>query len=121
VLTTEESALRHVALLVARGAPTLEVFAAAAEQVARIFDRPWVGIMRYDSADSFVVLATWGEHPFPVGSRWPLDGPSTFEAVLRTGRPAAVSDYTGLPGTVAGAAREAGIVGGFGAPIFVDG
>ena len=98
-----------------------DVFAAAAEQVARIFARPWVGVMRYDGTDSFVVLATWGEHPFPVGSRWPLDGPSTFEAVLRTGRPAAVSDYTGLLGTVAEAAREAGVVGGFGAPIVVDG
>jgi GAF domain-containing protein len=120
VLTTEEAALRHVSLLVARGAPMPEIFTAAAEQVARIFGRPWVGVMRYDSADSFVVLATWGQHPFPVGSRWPLDGPSTFEAVLRTGRPAAVPDYTGLPGTVADSARKAGIVGGFGAPIVVD-
>jgi GAF domain-containing protein len=121
VLTTEEAALRHVAMLVARGAPTPEIFDAVAEQVARIFGRPWVGVMRYDSAESFVVIATWGEHPFSVGTRWPLDGPSTFEAVLRTGRPAAIADYTGLPGTVAEAAQDAGIVGGIGAPILVDG
>jgi GAF domain-containing protein len=121
VLTTEEAALRHVVLLVARGAPTTDVFVAVAEQVARIFGERWVGVMRYDSVDSFVVLATHGEHPFAVGSRWPLDGPSTFEAVLRTGRPASVPDYTGLSGTVADSAREAGIVGGFGAPIVVDG
>src|SRR5262249_5387692 len=120
VLTTEEAALRHVAMLVARGAPTSEIFDAVAEGVARIFGRPWVGVMRYDSAESFVVVATWGEHPFPVGSRWPLDGPSPYEAVLRTGRPAVV-DYTGLPGTVAQAAREAGIVGAIAAPIVVDG
>jgi hypothetical protein len=111
VLTTEEAALRHVAMLVAGGAPTPEIFDAVAEQVARIFGRPWVGVMRYDSAESFVVVATWGEHPFAVGSRWPLDGPSTFEAVLRTGLPAAIPDYTGLPGTVAQAARQAGIAG----------
>jgi signal transduction histidine kinase len=121
VLTTEEAALRHVAMLVARGAPTPEIFDAVAEQVARIFGRPCVGVMRYDSAESFVVIATWGEHPFSVGSRWPLDGPSTFEAVLRTGRPEAVRDYTGLPGTVAQTARAAGIIGGIGAPIVVDG
>jgi GAF domain-containing protein len=121
VLTTEEAALRHVAMLVARGAPTSKIFEAVTEQVARIFGRPWVGVMRYDSAESFVVVASWGEHPFPVGSRWPLDGPSTFEAVLRTGLPAAIRDYEGLPGTVAQAARRAGIVGGFGAPILVDG
>jgi hypothetical protein len=101
VLTTEEGALRHVAMLVARGAPTPEIFEAAAEQVARILGRPWVGVMQYDSAESAVVIATWGEHPFPVGSRWPLDGPSTLEAVLRTGRPAAIPDYTGLSGAVA--------------------
>jgi len=108
-------------MLVARGAPTQEIFDAVAEQVARIFGRPWVGVMRYESAEWFVVVATRGEHPFSVGSRWPLDGPSTFEAVLRTGRPAAIPDYSGLAGTVAQAARRAGIVGGIGAPIVVDG
>jgi GAF domain-containing protein len=121
VLTTEEAALRHVALLVARGAPTAEIFDAVAEQVARLLGRPWVGVMRYDSADSFVVVATSGEHPFAVRSRWPLDGPSPYEAVLRTGRPAAVSDYTGLPGTVARAAQNAGIAGTVAAPIVVGG
>jgi GAF domain-containing protein len=121
VLATEDAALRHVAMLVARGAPRQEIFAAAAEQVARTFSRPWVGVMQYDSAASAVVVATWGDHPFPVGTRWPLDGPSTLETVLRTGRPAAVPDYTGLAGTVAEASRQAGIVGGIGAPIVVDG
>jgi hypothetical protein len=115
VLATEEAALRHVAMLVARGAPTPEIFDAVAEKVAGIFGRPSVGVMRYDSAETFVVVATSGEHPFSVGSRWPLDGPSVFEAVLRTGRPAAVSGYAGLPGTVAHAAQQAGIVGGVGA------
>src|SRR5262249_38995373 len=108
-------------MLVARGAPMPEIFDAAAEQVARIFHRPWAGVMRYDSADSFVVVAASGAHPFAVGSRWPLDGRSVCEAVLRTGRPAAILDYTGLPGAVAQNARAAGIVGGIGAPIVVDG
>src|SRR5262249_2547604 len=66
-------------------------------------------------------VATWGEHPFSVGSRWLLDGPSTYEAVLRTGRPAAITDYTGVPGSVARADRAAEIDGGIGAPIVVDG
>jgi GAF domain-containing protein len=79
VATTEEAALRHVALLVARGAPAPEIFAAVAEQVAGMLGLPWACVMRYDSDDSFVVLASWGEHPFPVGSRRPLDGPNMFE------------------------------------------
>ena len=120
-LANEQAALRRVATLVAKGVAPDEVFAAVAEEVAVLFDRPWVGVMRYDSDASFSVVATWGEHPFPPGSRWPLDGPSTPESVLRTGRPARISDYTGLPGTVAEASRNAGIVGGIGAPIIVEG
>src|SRR5262249_59772992 len=37
------------------------------------------------------------------------------------GRPEAVADYRGPPGTVAQAGRAAGIVGGIAAPIVVDG
>jgi len=120
-LADEQAAQRRVATLVAQAVDHGEIFGAVAEEVAGLFDLPWVGIMRYDSGDSFRVLATWGDHPFRAGSRWPLDGPSTFEMVLRTGRAARIEDYTGLSGTVAEAARKAGIVGGIGAPIVVEG
>ena len=120
-LAEEQAALRRVATLVAEGGAPDEIFFAVAEEVARIFGLQWVGIMRYEPGDSFTVVATWGDHPFPVGSRWPLDGPSTFESVFRTGRPARIADYADLPGTVAEAARSAGLVGGIGAPIVVDG
>jgi len=79
---------------VARGAPTTEIFDAVAEQVALIFGSPWVGVVRYESAETFVVAATWGEHPLSVGSRRPLDDPSAFEA---------------------------GVAGAIAAPILVDG
>jgi signal transduction histidine kinase len=121
LLADEQAALRRVATLVAETAPADEIFTAVARAVAHLFNLPWVGVMHYDSDESFTVVATWGEHPFPAGSRWPLDGPSTFELVLRTGRAARLTDYAGLPGTVAAAARRAGIVGGIGAPIVVDG
>jgi signal transduction histidine kinase/uncharacterized protein YoaH (UPF0181 family) len=120
-LAEEQAALRRVATLVAQAVAPGEIFTAVAEEVARLFDLPWVGVMRYEAGDSFTVVATWGDHPFPPGSRWPLDGPSTFESVLRTGRASRLEDYTGLPGTVAEAARKAGIVGGIGAPIVVEG
>ena len=116
----EQAALRRVATLVAGGASPEDLFAAVVAEVGAIFDWPWVGLMRYEADDSFVVVATWGNHPFPVGSRWPLDGPSTFESVRRTGQPARIADYEGLPGTVAEAARAGGIVGGVGAPIVVN-
>jgi signal transduction histidine kinase len=120
-LGEEQAALRHVATLVAQAVAPGEIFTAVAAEVGRLFDLPWVGVMRYDSTDSFTVLATWGDHPFPPGSRWPLDGPSTFESVLRSGRASRFEDYNGVAGTVAQAARKSGILGGIGAPIVVGG
>jgi signal transduction histidine kinase len=116
-----QAALRRVATLVAQDARPRQTFNAVAEEVAQLFDLPWVGVMRYDPDDHFTVVATWGDHPFPAGSRWPLDGPSTFEIVRRTESAARLDDYTGLTGTVAEAARGAGIIGGIGAPIVVEG
>ena len=116
-----QAALRRVATLVAQDVRPAQTFEMVAEEVGRLFDLPWVGVMRYEADDHFTVVATWGAHPFASGSRWPLDGPSTFELVRRTGRAARFDDYTGLPGTVAEAARSAGIVGGIGAPIVVEG
>ena len=129
----EQAALRRIATLVARAAATAEIFDAVAEEVARLFGFAWVGIMRYDSDELFTVVAqrrgdasgspdTWGDlHPFPVGSRWPLDGAGITETVFRTGRTARIAAYAEVPGTAAEAARKAGIVGGVGAPIVVDG
>src|SRR5918999_3558619 len=120
-LAAEHAAWRRVATLVAQAFTPGEIFTAVAEEVGRLFDLPWVGVMRYDSDDSFTVIAGWGDHPFPPGTRWPLDGPSTFETVLRTGRASRIESYAGLPGTVAEAARTAGIAGVIGAPIVVKG
>ena len=119
-LADQQAALRRVATLVAQDVGPAQILTAVAEEVGRLFDLPWVGVMRYDPDDSFTVVSTWGDHPFPAGSRWPLDGPSTFESVWRTGLPARISDYSDLPGTVAEAARGSGIVGGVGAPIVVE-
>src|SRR4029077_14928667 len=62
-----------------------------------------------------------GDHPFPVGSRWTLDGPSIMASVLESGRPARIDDYESLPGTIAEVARGAGFRSAIGAPIVVDG
>jgi signal transduction histidine kinase len=120
-LADEQASLRRVATLIARRVPPDEIFAAVATEVAQLFDLPWVGVMRYDADDSFTVVATWGPHPFSAGSRWPMDGPSHFESVCRTGLPGRIEDYAALPGTVAAHARASGIVGGIGAPIVVEG
>jgi signal transduction histidine kinase len=123
-LVEEQSALRRVATLVARGASSTEVFAAVAEEVAQVMHLPNTAVCRYDDGGAVMtVLAVWGDHPdtFNPGSRWPLDGPSMSAEVLRTGRPARVEDYADLPGSLAAEAREHGFSRVAGAPIIVGG
>src|SRR4051794_12593204 len=122
-LAEEQAALRRVATLVARGASSREVFEAVAREVAEVLQLANAAVCRYDDEGTMTVIAVWGDHPdvFSPGSRWPLEGPSMSAEVLRTGRPVRVEDYTDLPGSLAGAAREGGFNRVAGAPIIVDG
>jgi signal transduction histidine kinase/uncharacterized protein YoaH (UPF0181 family) len=123
-LAEEQAALRRVATLVARGASSTEVFAAVAQEVARVMHLRNAAVCRYDDdGAAMTVLAVSGDRPdtFGPGSRWPLDGPSMSAEVLRTGRPVRVEGYTDLPGSLAAAAREHGFDRVAGAPIIVDG
>jgi signal transduction histidine kinase len=122
-LVEEQAALRRVATLVASGAPPAEVFSAVAREVSLVMRLPAVGVFRYDSDGMTTVIATWSDRPYVLqpGTRWPLDGQSMVAQVYRTGRPARVEDYAGLPGALAARARESGLNATAGAPIIVNG
>ena len=122
-LVEEQAALRRVAMLVASGAPSAEVFSAVAREVAQVMDLPAVGVFRFDSDDLMTVVAASSDrqYVFQPGTRWPVDGQTTVAKVKRTGRPARVEDYTDVPGALAARAREAGLDSTAGAPIVVDG
>jgi len=120
-LAEEQAALRRVATLVAAAAPPNEIFAAVAEEVARILGLARIEMVRYEPDGTGTVLGASGDHPFPTGSRWTLDGESIMASVLRTGRPARIDDYSDLPGKIAEVARGAGFRSAIGAPIVVDG
>jgi signal transduction histidine kinase len=122
-LAEEQAALRRVAMLVASGAPSAEVFSTVAQEVAQVMHLPMVGVYRYDSDGLMTVIATWSDRPHVLqpGTRWPLDGQSMVAQVQRTGRPARVEDYTDLPGALAAGARESGLNATAGAPIIVNG
>jgi PAS domain S-box-containing protein len=119
-LAAEQAALRRVATLVAREATPAEVFAALAEEVARLLEVPLIETVRYEPDGTATVIGAWGENPFPVGSNWTLDGPSITASVLQTGRPARIDDYTDLSGTIADVARKAGFCSAVGVPIIVS-
>jgi GAF domain-containing protein len=120
-LADEQAALRRVATLVARAAAPGEIFAAVAEEVSGLLGLARIEVARFDSDGEGVVIAALGDHPFTVGSRWPLEGPSIMASVFQTGRVARIDDYVGLPGRIAEIARDAGFVSAIGAPIRVGG
>jgi signal transduction histidine kinase/uncharacterized protein YoaH (UPF0181 family) len=122
-LAEEQAALRRVAMLVARGASSADVFPAVAREVAQVLKLPIAAVFRYDEGAMMTVIAALSDRPHMLqpGTRWPLGGPTMAARVLETGRPARVEDYAVLTDTLAAAARESGFVRTAGAPILVDG
>jgi signal transduction histidine kinase len=120
-LADQQTALRRVATLVVQGAAEADIFALAAREVSRVFGVRTLTIDRYDSDAHSTVVASIHDPGFPVGSRWPLDGPSLGATVLETGRAARIEDYTDLQSTSAAAMRAWSISSAVGVPILVDG
>jgi PAS domain S-box-containing protein len=119
-LAEEQAALHRVATLVAREAGPEDVFAAVAEEARRVLGLPMIEMSRYEDDGTASVIGASGDHPFQAGTRWPLDGPTISSLVLEHGRPARIDDFSDIAGTIASAAREAGICSAVGVPIFVD-
>jgi signal transduction histidine kinase len=126
-LATQQSALRRVATLVARGASPSEVFSVVAEEMARCLNAGNAGVGRFDG-DEVVVLATsefdQDMRGVPVvGERIPLGGDNFVARVFRTGAAARVdsSESQNAPGPIAGRVRELGLGCTVAVPIVVDG
>ena len=75
-LADEQDALRRVATLVAREASPAEVFAAVAEELARLLGATSTALYRYEDDETATLAGDWGElaGPAPVGQRLPLEG-----------------------------------------------
>ena len=93
-LAEEQSALRRVAELVARGAALPEVFASVAVEASHLFRNLASALLRYES-DKFAVVVAESNSPLPIGFQVPA-GPGTPDGeVLRTGRPYRIDRVTG--------------------------
>jgi GAF domain-containing protein len=119
-LADEQAALRRVATLVARGAPEIEVLAAVAEEVSRLFPGLATVIHRYDADHTATCVARTGAG-MPVGTRIALDVDSLTARVFRTGRPERIERYADIEGQVGDDARAKGVQAAVGVPIVVDG
>jgi GAF domain-containing protein len=122
-LADEQAALRRVATLVARGVPAAEVFAAVAKEVGSVLVADGTNIVRLDPDGAATVVARVGAYfaEFPVGSRWTPEPPLALAAVLRTGRPARVDDFSQASDAYGDAVRRLGLRSGVVAPIVVEG
>ena len=122
-LAEEQAALRRVATLVARGAQPAEVLAAVAEEVGSVLGADGTNIVRLDPDGAATVVARVGAYTaeFPVGSRWRPEPPLALAAVLDTGRPARIDDFSDTVDAYADAVRRIGLRSGVAAPIVVEG
>jgi signal transduction histidine kinase len=119
-LLAEQSSLRQVATLVARGASPDEVFAAVAREVAGLFGAPVISMVRFEPDGSTIQVGAWGEeNPFPVGARFDRH-PGVTDSIWKTGGPVRIEAYTELAGEVAQTMAAAGLQSAIGAPIVVD-
>jgi PAS domain S-box-containing protein len=122
-LAEQQSALRRVAVLVARGVGPTEVFSAVADEMARCFNVDNAEVFRYDHDNTAVIVASYaapGEPHLPVGDRVSLEGDNVPAMVLHTGRPARIDDYETAAGPLAARLRGMGVTCRVGAPIVVD-
>jgi signal transduction histidine kinase len=124
-LAEEHAALRRVATLVAGRAAAEEIFAAVAEEVARLLRADRGTVCRYEPDKSMTVTAYWSEEgrTLPVGTRVGLEGDSVAAMVQRSGGPTRRDSYEGVAGPVIELARTLGATprSTVGAPIVVEG
>jgi signal transduction histidine kinase len=121
LLADEQAALRRVATLVAEGATPHRVFDAVRGEVARMFNAPLSGLLRYDGNGTVTQLAASEDYLGPIERSWTVEGDSAVAQVCRTGLPAR-ADYTRpTQGSIAATARSEGTQSAVGVPVVVDG
>ena len=121
----EQAALRRVATLVARGAPSPDVFMLVAEEAGRLLRTDVVMMGRYDPDASTLVIASWparepGQPPL-TGVRWPRAGGDVHALVYESGQPSRVDDYDTVTGPTARDIRGLQVRASVAVPIRVEG
>ena len=120
----EQSALRRVATLVAKGVSPEDVFTAVTEEVGRALGSDFTGMSRYNGDGTATVLGEWtrtdAPPPMAIGERFNLGGQNETTLVAQTGLPARVDNYEATSGTWADAARVWGFGSCVGVPIIVE-
>jgi signal transduction histidine kinase/ketosteroid isomerase-like protein len=122
-IAEERAALRRVTTLVADGAPPGALFAAVTEEAGRLLGGDLAGMIRFESDDTIVAVATWaaaGEH-MDVSGAWPLDGDRLATTIRNSGLPVREESWADVDGPIADVIRdELGVRSSVGSPIIVE-
>ena len=120
-LADEQAALRHVATLVARDAPSTDVFEAVAMEVGKLLDTDITVVGRYDDGVA-TAIGNWSASGggVPVGTRSAIGGHNVLSLVAETGKPARMDGYDDATGEAADIARRYGWRSSIAAPIIVE-
>jgi PAS domain S-box-containing protein len=120
----EQTALRRVATLVAKGVVPSEIFAAVTREVGRLCDADVARMERFEPDGTVMAIAAWAADEraqLATDTRIALDGASIAAQVRQTGRPARIDSFVGATGPIAREAQALGIRASVGCPITVDG
>jgi GAF domain-containing protein len=124
-LAAEQTALRRLATLVARGVGPLEVFGAVADEMRRCVPAVTAGWWRFETDGEITIVAAAADPAarakWPVGTRTPMEGNTLATLVQRSGRPARMDSYENVAGPIAAGVRAGGVRAAVGVPIIVDG
>ncbi|WP_053206929.1 GAF domain-containing protein [Jiangella muralis] len=122
-LAAEQSALRRVATLAAKGVSATELFEAVTREIGELCGADLTRLGRYEDGGTVVRVAAWTRLPtrLPVGSRVPVDETRVARDVLRTGAPVRVSGAAATNGAGGPLARELGIRSSIGCPVVTGG
>ena len=122
-LAEEQASLRRVATLVARGATQQEIFSVVAKEIGTLLPVDFAILGRFEKDDTICSVASWSAigNPFPLGTRWPLDGNNAASIVFKTGRPVLIDDYADASGAIGEEGQSRGFRSAAGAPIIVEG
>jgi signal transduction histidine kinase len=124
-LAEEQAALRRLAMAVARGVPTAEIFRAVAEEVGPLLGADDAAVVRFESERTATVVAGAGQwlRDLEGGMRLELDDSLAITEVSRTGRSARVDDrdYSAAAGPVAAYLRGVENRSVVASPIVVEG
>ena len=122
-LAEEQAALRRVATLVARGAPSPEVFDAVIAEVGQVVGADAAVLSRFEPDGTHTLVCGWSRTDgyVPVGVRLPFQKGTVSAVIFETRGPGRVNSYAGVSGPHGGVVRKLGWRSGVGAPILVEG